>query len=317
MLANSASTLSRFSGFTIRNLLLQKLLSRLLSFLYYKCISRLIAILSKSGKQFTKSVNQVRCFSYFYKKDDLTKLFFENRMKKSRKIIFISLAALISVYFLLLIFPEIFFKHKLEYKSFVLHAHSKPDENIFHVLDTAESLLSHSELYKKQTGKYHLFFCNNFFEYAFFAPTESHAFASNQLFTNNIFFSKSDISKNSIERNGQENNSRTLSGTIAHEVTHCLIKTDLGFIKYLLLDTWKNEGYADFIAKESSFKFIVGMYFICNSQTPSSPSFQYFKYRLYVDYLIKSKKMSFNQIANGKFNLKDLDKQIQKKYCEK
>lgn len=238
-------------------------------------------------------------------------------MKKSTKTIFILLSALISVYFLFLVFPQIFFNHKMEYKSFILYSHSEPDKNIFRIIDSAESLLSHSELYKKQTGKHHLFFCDSFFEYSFFAPTESEAFAFNQIMTNNIFFSKSDISKNSIERNAQENNSRTLSGTIAHEVTHTLIKKDLGFIKYLFLDSWKNEGYADFIAKESSFKFIIGLYFICNSQTPSSPSFQYFKDRLYVDYLMNSKKMSIHEIANGNFNLKDLDKQIQKKYCGK
>ena len=98
---------------------------------------------------------------------------------------------------------------------------------------------------------------------------------------------------------------------------HTLIKTALGFVKYLFLATWKNEGYADFIAKETSFKFIIGMYFICNSQTPSSPSFEYFKYRLYIDYLINTKKLSFSKIANSKFNLPELDKQIQIKYCDR
>jgi hypothetical protein len=238
-------------------------------------------------------------------------------MKKSKRIIFILLAALISAYFLFLLFPEIFFRYKVEYKSFILYTHSDPGKNIFQILDSAEKLISRSELYKKETKKYKLFLCGDFPEYSFFAPTEMHAFASNNILTNNIFLSKSNILENRIERNGKENNFRTLSGTIAHEATHTLIKIDLGFIKYLFLDTWKNEGYADFIAKESSFKFIIGMYFICNSQTPSSPSFKYFKYRLYFEYLIDFKKLSFNEIAGRNFNVIDLDKQIQKKYCGK
>jgi hypothetical protein len=239
------------------------------------------------------------------------------KMKKARKIIFLTLAASIFVYFLLLLFPSILFQHRIDYKSFIIYTHSKPDKNIFPILDSAENLLSLCELYKKQTGKFHLFFCNNFFEYSFFAPTESHAFASDNILTNKIFFAKSNIPQNRIERNGQENNSRTLSGTIAHEATHTLIKRDLGFIKYLFLASWKNEGYADFIAKETSFQFIIGMYFICNSQTPSSSSFEYFKYYLYIDYLINIKKLSFNEIANGRFNLTSLDKQIRIKYCGK
>jgi hypothetical protein len=238
-------------------------------------------------------------------------------MKKVQKIIFISVFTLVSAYLLILLYPCLLFKQRIDYKSFIVYTHSTPDKNIFPILDSAENLLSHSELYKKQTGKYQLFFCNNFFEYCFFAPTESHAFASNNILTNNIFFSKTNISQNTIERNGMENNTRTLSGTIAHEATHSLVKRDLGFVKYLFLATWKNEGYADFIAKETSFKFIIGMYFICNSQTPSSPSFEYFKYRLYIYYLINTKKLSFSKIANSKFNLPELDKQIQIKYCDR
>ena len=76
-----------------------------------------------------------------------------------------------------------------------------------------------------------------------------------------FFLSKSNVSDNKIDRNGTENNRRTLSGTIAHEVTHSLVKNRIGLLKYMQLDTWKNEGYADYIAKESSFNFLIGTYF--------------------------------------------------------
>lgn len=237
-------------------------------------------------------------------------------MKKIRKIILISTTLLATIYFLLCLFPQIVFKDKTEYKSFIIYSHSQPGKNIFSILDTADNLISHSEFYKNQKGKYRIFLCGNFLEYSFFAPTQRHAFASNNLLTNNILLSKSNIPDNKVERNGTENKHRTISGTIAHEVTHTLIKNRIGLLKYMRLDDWKNEGYADFIAKESSFNFLIGMYFLCNSQTPSSPSFQYFKYRLYVKYLIQDKKISFNKILNDHFNLKHLDTQIRKKYCE-
>jgi hypothetical protein len=237
-------------------------------------------------------------------------------LKRIRKITLILTASLTTIYLLLFFFPQIVFKDKIEYKSFIIYSHSQPEKNIFSILDTVENLISHSEFYKNQKGKYKIFLCQNFFEYSFFAPTERHAFASNNLLTNNIVLSKSSISGNKVERNGTENNHRTLSGTIAHEVTHTLIKTRIGLTKYMQLDNWKNEGYADFIAKESSFNFLIGTYFLCNSQTPSSLSFQYFKYRLYVGYLIRDKKITFTKIINDRFNLKELDSEIQKKYCQ-
>ena len=236
-------------------------------------------------------------------------------MKKIKKIILFLLALLLSVYLILFLYPQIVFRNKFEYKSFIIYSHVQPDKNIFKILDSAESLISSSELYKNNTARHKIYLCNNFLEYSFFAPVQRHAFACNNILTNNIFLSKSNILNNRVERNGNENNFRTLSGTIAHEVTHTLIKNDIGFIKYMSLDTWKNKSYSDFIAKESSFDFIKGINILCNYQNTSSPSFKYFKYRLYIEYLIKNKNLSFNEIVNGDFSLSQLDRSLQKKYC--
>ena len=236
-------------------------------------------------------------------------------MKKIRIIILFSLTLLLTAYLILFLFPQIAFGNKLEYKSFIIYSHSQLDKNIFTVLDSAGSLISCSEFYKIKTGQHKIYLCNNFLEYSFFAPTQRQAFAFNNPLTNNILLSKSNILQNRVERNGNENNFRTLSGTIAHEVTHTLLKNYLGFIKYMGLDTWKNEGYSDLIAKESSFDFIKGINFLCNYKNSSLPSFKYFKYRLYIEYLIKDKKLSFNEIVHCNFTLKQLDKDVQKKYC--
>jgi hypothetical protein len=98
-------------------------------------------------------------------------------------------------------------------------------------------------------------------------------------------------------------------------VTHTLIENKIGFLKNRQLDAWKKEGYCDFIAKESSFDFTTGIQSLCANQNTSSPSFQYFKYRLYIDYLIKDRYLSFNEIVNDKFNLAELDTALKKKYC--
>ena len=44
----------------------------------------------------------------------------------------------------------------------------------------------------------------------------------------------------------------SLSGVIAHETTHILVARRLGEWRALLLPAWKSEGYADYVARESS-----------------------------------------------------------------
>lgn len=236
-------------------------------------------------------------------------------MKQTRKFISLSLTFLLTIYLALLFFPQVIFANKLDYKSFTIYSHFKLDKNIFTILDSAENLISKSELYTDKSAKKRIFICNSFFEYSFLAPTQRHAFACTNPLTNNILLSKCNILLNKIERNGDDNNIRTLSGTIVHEVTHILIENKIGLLKNMQLDTWKKEGYCDFVAKESSFDFTAGMQLLCTNQNTSSPSFQYFKYRLYIDYLIKDRHLSFSEILNDKFDLSKLDTALKKKYC--
>ncbi len=236
-------------------------------------------------------------------------------MNKIKKIILFFLTLLLVVYLILLFFPEIAFGNKVQYKSFIIYSHSQVDRKIFTILDRAESLIDSSELHKIKTGKNKLYLCNSFIEYFFFAPTQKGAFACNNPLTGKILISKSNILQNYVERNDSENNFRTLSGTIAHEVTHSLMKKHLGFIRYIQLDTWINEGYSDFIAKESSFDYKNGMTLLCNYENSSQASFKYFKYRLYIEYLINTKKITFNQILKSDFDLTQLEKNVRQKYC--
>lgn len=236
-------------------------------------------------------------------------------MKQARKFIFLFFTFLLIIYIALFLFPQAIFAKRVNYKSFIIYSHYKLSKNIFALLDSADNLVSKSELYRNKPMHNRIFLCNSFFEYSFLTPTERYAFASTNSFTKNIILSKCNVLLNRIERNGNENNTRTLSRTIAHEVTHTLIENEIGLLKNIQLDSWKKEGYCDFIAQESSFNFKTGMQYLCSKQAVSSPSFEYFKYRLYVDYLIKYQNLSFNQIVTTEFNLAELDEALEKKYC--
>jgi len=238
-------------------------------------------------------------------------------MKKIRKIRNWILRGIILTYAAIIIFPSFFFANNLEYKNFNVHYHSNEInvEQLKSVLDKSQNLLNNTELYKARINQ-DIFLCNSFNEFTFFALFSRKAFAVNYSITQNIFLSKSSLTENSILRNGKENNKRTLSGVIAHETTHSLLQNNLGIVKYKLLPSWKNEGYCDFIADESSFNQQKGFQDIFNNKDNSDiPSFKYFKYKIITEYLFEERKITLERFLNDDFELEEINEILKKKYC--
>ena len=238
-------------------------------------------------------------------------------MKKTKKMFNWLLGGISFSYFLAIVFPSFLFANKLEYKSFSVHYHSNDinTEELKLVLDKSESLLYNSELFKKGISQ-DIFICNGYIEFTFFALMSRKAFAVNYPIFQNIFISKSSVLQNYILRNGKENNKRTLSGVIAHETVHSLLENKLGLLKYKLLPSWKNEGYCDFIANESSFNEQKGLTNICNDEVNSeSASFKYFKYRKITQYLFEERKITLEKFLNDDFEMDEINKNLKKKYC--
>ncbi len=238
-------------------------------------------------------------------------------MKKTKKILNWVFGGISLAYILIIIFPSFLFANTLEYKSFSVHYHSNDinTEQLKLVLDESEKLLMNTELFKTKINQ-DVFICNSFNEFTFFALLSRKAFAVNYPITQNIFLSKSSISENFILRNGNKNNKRTLSGVIAHETIHSLLENKLGTLKYKLLPSWKNEGYCDFIANESSFNEQKGLQDICDDKENSgTPSFKYFKYRILTQYLFKERKISIEEFLNNDFELDKVNQNLKKKYC--
>ena len=239
------------------------------------------------------------------------------QMAKIKKILIWSISGLLIIYILTNLFPQFLFGKKLEYKRFTVYYHSEDinKQKLELVLDKSVELLKASELFEKGMNQ-KLFLCNGFVEFAFYAPLARKAFGVNCNLNQNIFLSKSNVSENITRRNGKENNKRTMSSVIAHETTHSLLKNKLGFVKNELLPTWKKEGYCEFIAGESSYNQQKGLQNICNgNENLDSPSFKYFKYRLYVKYLFEDVNLTFNEFVNESFELNKLNESLKNKYC--
>ena len=235
-------------------------------------------------------------------------------MKKTKKMFNWLLGGISFSYFLAIVFPSFLFANKLEYKSFSVHYHSNDinTEELKLVLDKSESLLYNTELFKKGISQ-DIFICNGYSEFTFFALMSRKAFAVNYPIFQNIFISKSSVLQNYILRNGKENNKRTLSGVIAHETVHSLLENKLGLLKYKLLPSWKNEGYCDFIANESSFNEQKGLTNICNDGVNLESAS--FKYRKITQYLFEERKITLEKFLNDDFEMDEINKNLKKKYC--
>ena len=227
----------------------------------------------------------------------------KSKFRRVKKIVDRFATILICMYLLTWIFPYYFFNHKADYKNFKIYSTNKICGNISNILDRTDSLLSASEIYTTNI-EHRIFICNNFALYTYFAPLARKAFACNYPIIKNIFIANSDIDKDIAFSNNKKNNKRSFSSVITHEIMHSLIENHIGLIKNKMLPTWKNEGYCEFIARESSFGNTAGMEMFKKGQNDGSKSFKYFEYRKVMEYLINNQKLSFDEIVvlTSKFN---------------
>jgi hypothetical protein len=238
-------------------------------------------------------------------------------MKKTKKIFKWIFRGIGLAYILILVFPQFVFANKLEYKNFSIYFHSNEinREKLKSIVDKSTDLLKGTELFNTEINQ-DIFICSDYSEFTFFALLSRKAFAVNYPITQNIFLSKSSISENYILRNGEKDNKRTLSGVIAHETTHSLLENKLGLLKYKLLPSWKNEGYCDFVANESSFNEQKGLQDICNDKkNPDSPSFKYFKYRKLTEFLFNERKVTIEKFLSNDFEFEEISDDLKNKYC--
>lgn len=214
---------------------------------------------------------------------------------------------------LVFIFPTIFFNKQSKINENEVYYQSDLDKtpDLTIIMDKVDSLLNKSPLQKTTGNK--ILICKNQTWFTFFALQNYSAFALNRPFFNTIVLSKTDFNKEIIIANVEKNSIRLVAPTLAHELMHKEITNHYGFFQVLLIPTWKNEGYCDYVAHESSYGFDRGITDLKAGKKEDSGSFDYFMYRLYVTYLIDYKKQSYDAIVNTRYNVKQLEKEILEK----
>jgi hypothetical protein len=148
------------------------------------------------------------------------------------------------------------------------------------VLARSDALLARSPLADRGLER-SLFLTDGGWRCDLLALTSSGAFALRRPFRDAIVVNASDAAADRVENGAPVGGVRSLSGVIAHETTHVLVAHHLGEIGAFMLPTWKSEGYADYVANESSLSD--GDYARLHANGASRPAMFYYEARRRVD----------------------------------
>jgi hypothetical protein len=242
-----------------------------------------------------------------------------NRKKAARVAAFSTLliVAVVVSYLLLLRHPGLFFAHSFSRGGITLYSDEPiPPEPAGGILKDVERRLARSPLAAAPGIKnLHIYICNRGWRFVLFANTRykagglAYAPLSDNIFLRTAHFHANRL----VGYSGKEaSGARTLSYYIAHEIMHILVARRLGFAKDWRLPAWKNEGYADLIAKGSEFDYELAREQLRKGDRELDPkrSGLYLRYHLLVAYLLDKKGIGVDEMLNRDFDPAQLEAEI-------
>lgn len=190
-------------------------------------------------------------------------------------------------------FPQVLFAHSNTAEGITVYSRTPLPAEASQCLKRAAALVQKSEL-AVPGRRERVFICNSPWLFKFFKPRAG-GFAGSVPLTDHVFIAQADFTNDVARWSAPKYNSRSLSSVIAHEITHGLIRHRLGLIRGILLPDWLGEGYADYVARESSFPEAEGLRRMVSGERHNSPAYRYFEYRQMVRYLLEVRQLSFAQ----------------------
>jgi len=224
-----------------------------------------------------------------------------------------ALFSIVLAYILLLCFPQVLFGHQVSSGNLTVYSREPLDQNINIVLDRVQQQLARSPINSSEV-KPKIFFTNSFRFYSvlsLYIGDNSFGKGYAVLPTTNVFINKSDAANDLVFRDAPARNQRSLSGVIAHEITHLLIRKRYGYWRNLTMPTWKKEGYAEYVAGSSTLDYETGVQ-MWKANPRDGTGYQYFKYHILVKYLLEHDKLSVDDLFNREFDLQQLEDRVLK-----
>jgi hypothetical protein len=218
----------------------------------------------------------------------------------ARSALLVSAAAFV----FLLLYPQVLFAHEVRYKNFTVYSRQPLDQGIYTVLDKVEAELSVSPI-NDTTLQPKIFLTNSQKLYSFlslYIGWNSFGKGYALLPTNNVFINETDVSRDLVFRKSATASQRSLSGVIAHEITHLNIRRKFGYVRNITMPAWKKEGYAEYVAGGSTLDYETGSK-LWKANPNDGTGYQYFRYYLSVKYVLENDKLSVEDLFN-----RDIDK---------
>ncbi len=195
-------------------------------------------------------------------------------------------------------YPGYLFKKKISINNIeVYYNHNLDTLTLKKLVSDINQKLKKSKWYNSNTRR--IYFCNNRFKYSFLSPFNFNGLASNYVNKNNIFIASANTHNNksiSLFRDYSED----LDKLMTHEITHSLLN-DKGFHK---IDTWKNEGYCEYIAYDQNVNLFKDYQFFLETNDI------YIKYRIVFFFLISEKQMTPEEIFTTELDFNSVYREL-------
>ena len=183
----------------------------------------------------------------------------QSRIYRTYRIFNYIFVGLLTAYLLTIAFPQYLFANHITHGKFDVYSRVPVDENINRVLDLAEERLLKSSIYDEATAR-RIFLADSHGFYTFLSNKAFRSFANSVPMLDNVLVNKSDVAADKVFIQRAFRNNRSLSGVVAHEVTHLFLRKKFGTARVMFsIPAWKNEGYCEYIAGDTTISFEDGM----------------------------------------------------------
>ena len=221
------------------------------------------------------------------------------RKSKAYKIVRSAILVIVAAFLFLLVYPQVLFAHEVRYKNFTVYSRQPLTSSIYTVLDKVEAELSASPI-NDTSVQPKIFLTNSQKLYSFlslYIGWNSFGKGYPLLPTSNVFINEADVSRDLVFRKAATGGQRSLSGVIAHEITHLHVRRRFGYVRNIAMPSWKKEGYAEYVAGGSTLDYETGVK-LWKANPNDGTAYQYFKYYLTVKYLLENEKLSVDDLFN-------------------
>ena len=119
------------------------------------------------------------------------------------------------------------------------------------ILGRANALAGASPIARGAEGR-HIFLTSGDWRWRWLAGTSHGAFAFTRPFAEAVIVNRADLAGDRVYNGAAIAGERSLSGVIAHEKCHGMVRRHFGLVRAQIAPTWLLEGYCDHVAQDSS-----------------------------------------------------------------